>query len=76
LILFNPDKKSEWCQGETESTVSCEEAKWTIKVEPGTYEVKLTFGDSEIAARHDLQVNGEPVFGGFLKEDQFETWEG
>lgn len=54
LILFNPDKKSQWCQGDTESTVSCEEAKWTIRVEPGTYEVKLTFGDSEIAARHDL----------------------
>jgi len=21
-------------------------------------------------------LNGKPVFGGFLKEDQFETWEG
>jgi hypothetical protein len=35
----------------------------------------VTFGDSEISARHDLVINDTPVFGGFLKEDQFETWD-
>lgn len=56
--------------------MSCEENKWKIAVAPGTYKVKVTFGDSEISARHDLTVNEEPIFGGFLKEDQFETWDG
>lgn len=58
-----------------EGSVSCEENRWKIAVEPGTYKVKLTFGDSEISARHDLTINDTPVFGGFLKEDQFETWD-
>jgi len=75
LILFPPDKASKWCSGDDDSTVSCEPNKWKIEIENGKYRVKVTFGDSEIAARHDLNLNGAPIFGNFLMEDQFETWE-
>jgi len=75
IILFNPDKASKWCNGQEEATVNCEPNSWKVKVEPANYKVKITIGDSEIGARHDLTVNGKPVLGKFLKEGQFFTFE-
>lgn len=68
VILFNPDKTSKWCNGQEETSTSCEPNSWKVKVEPGNYKVKITVGDSEIGARHDLNVNGKPILGKFLKE--------
>jgi len=75
MILFSPDKGSKWCNGQEESSVSCEPNSWKVKVDPGVYKVKITIGDSEIGARHDLTVNEKPVLGKFLKEGQFFTFE-
>jgi len=42
-------------------------------VTPGYYNVIVTYGDSEIAAKHDIIINNQPIAGEFLLENQFAT---
>jgi len=42
-------------------------------MKPGLYNVIVTYGDSEISAKYDLIVNGRPVAGEFLLENQYVT---
>jgi len=36
---------------------------------PGLYDVTITYGDSEIAAKYDILINDKPVAGEFLLEN-------
>lgn len=40
-----------------------------MKVEPGFYDVIITYGDSEISAKYDLSMNGKAIAGEFLAEN-------
>lgn len=40
---------------------------------PGLYKIIITYGDSEIAAKYDLILNGKPIAGEFLLENQYAT---
>jgi len=38
-------------------------------MEPGFYKIVVTYGDSEISAKYDININGKPVAGEFLLEN-------
>lgn len=71
LILFPPDKASQWCLVERPNSV-CEPVSWSIKVPNGQYSVKVIVGDPINKAGYWLKVNGKIFIDGkILEKNQF-----
>ena len=74
MILFNPDPLSIWCgENQKNKPINCQYNEWSIKVDTGYYDVYVTMGDSEIAARYDLTVNQDENINRFLIENDYYT---
>jgi hypothetical protein len=56
FILFSPNKASKWCKKPVPD-VACEPVEWSIKAPVGTYETKITVGDSEKRVGYSMTVN-------------------
>ena len=73
LILFPPDPKSKWCEEKT-PVVTCENIDWSIKLDPGKYNVKVTVGDIAYKVQYDLKVNEKKILTNkILDKNQFFT---
>jgi len=54
MILFAPDKKSNYCKTEVEK---CVEKVWKAELNPGVYKITLTYGDTNAASKYDIMIN-------------------
>lgn len=71
LILFPPDKKSQWCLVEKPKSL-CEPVSWSIQVPNGRYNIKITVGDPKNKAGYWVKVNGRSfIEGKILDKNQF-----
>jgi len=74
LILFPPDEKSQWCNGELKGKIPCAPARWTIEVENGAYDVKVMVGDPLYSTGVSININDFPLIDSYiLKKNQFYT---